>query len=655
MTGPSHHDESGAVAILYSILMLVVIALVALVLDIGAMRVDRRSAQTVADFASTAGVSVLATGGGGPDACDKAWSYVVSNIPELASANSPCRDSAGATRITWDCTSPPAVPTVGTDGTANPYYVEITWPVPDSHPAMLGESYTDYDGDPCNRVGVGIERVRGFVFGGWIAPAGSTGASAVARWTEGFDEESAVALIVLDPTGCGTLIAKGGGTDPGGVWVWEAPGGEPGRINVDSDASGCGGGKYVIDTDGLGGPPEIKAGVNAIDPVTLRGVVGNGVIKSFALQPANNPNKAYDPNDAPPLGDRIVGGDPTPGVPIAGERATRGPIDHRYDCRTGYSFPGHPPIEDCPEPPLGNYDPADPTANQHITNLRAHVATTAANIAADPLPPVVDGYAIWSRLGLPCNIDNSVGLLIPSLPAGAEDWWIDCPAPNGLTTSGSGELRILEGNVVFDSKINLQGGRLSINPDSPRDTFVFVRSGDLDKAAGAALRLGSDDTAGADGKFAENCDPLASCDDRGGVFVLLDDGRLIAAGGGSEMTWSAPLFNTEDYPACPDSGPFGCAFEDLAMWSEGKSSCSVGARTGTCQQTLSGDVTSLAVEGTFFMPNSHFNFSGSGQMGQQRAQFISYSLEASGNGALSMVPDPSRQTLFPETSLSLIR
>jgi hypothetical protein len=605
-------QQDGAIAVMFAMLLTAMLGLAALAIDLGALRVDRRAAQTAADMAAAAGVLRLnpeftdPTGAGGspPRACREAIAYFVANSPGAAP---PPGDPCAA----WDAfsyeTCTEATSTNLVTAESGDYEVTLAWPVhhgvagADGYTWMEDEGYSEeLDGRPCGRMGVRVSRTRGFLFGPVLDPGfaeGTTQARAVARVDQDGELGGVPALVVLDPNGCEVLDARGGGSDSGGIWVWEGQGGETGGITVDSTGRDCGSGQYVI--RGITATnPEVKAGVTGVT-VGGRGIVRNGEIRMFAIQNVTHAARAFDPGDVATSdsGGKLLGGWPKPGRPVGGRQFTRARVDHIYDCRTGYtgaSYSRHPGLPDCAGVLLP--DREVPAGSRYLTNLRTAVNGAASN-------PAAAGYTV--RSGTQCTVGSNT-TVTETLPEGSKGLWYDCS-----TLNVRGTLNIPRGDVVVTGGIDVGGGRLSINANTAQDNVVVLRSGDLSiGGANAEVTLGNRSA------------------DRGGTFVYLPGGVLEATGG-QALTWIAPHRGE---------------FQSLALWTE---SASLHRLTGGA---------GLDLDGVFYMPNATpFRFTGSGMMAQQRAQFITYRIELRGNGKLSMRPDPDRAVLEPRFGVGLIR
>jgi hypothetical protein len=178
--------------------------------------------------------------------------------------------------------------------------------------------------------------------------------------------------------------------------------------------------------------------------------------------------------------------------------------------------------------------------------------------------------------------------------------YVNCPA--GFVVKGTAAFT--GGDVVFAGGIDVQGGTLRVNGGSPlSDRAVFVRNGSITKDAQGSLELRR-------------------------TFVYLGNGRASLGAGSGGVTWIAP---------------FAGDFEDLALWSESALDHDLGGQA------------SLQLDGVFFTPNAHVQFTGQGNFAQLQAQFIADTLDMSGQGELVMQPDPSRVVLIPIVGARLIR
>jgi Flp pilus assembly protein TadG len=619
-------DESGAVLILYAVVLVVMLMMVAIVTDLGAMRADIRQTQSVSDMAATAGALSLAPEAEGTpsDACRAAWRYVIANVPTASGATDPC-----APFVDYD--DPPSCPETDQYVTAalgEDHEATIMWPVSDDvvggtdsvigfAPWSGGHYDTEVDGPRCERLLVRIQRTRGFIFGNALAgvASGTVARPAVARGGANEITPTPPVLVVLNPHGCETLTASGAGA--GYIHVAEGldkDGNPPGVITVDSDGSECGSGKYTMDISGSNAV--IWAGVA---PIARTPPVRDGAIESYALRTEWS-ERSYNP--ALVNANRLVGGLPEPKHPVAAPRRTRQPWEHRYDCRAGYatSSPTHVAIDNC-------------EGTGHITQLRTRInlVTELGTRALRESAAVAAGYEVYSDN---CNIDSGSH----TLPTDKKGWYFDCER---LRVGSAATVTIPRGDVIIRGGPNNNHGlaiqgTLRINDGSGGgDSIVVVRRGHLDKGGSGGLVFGKSESAG--------------------VFVYLPEGRMTVQGNDNQpFDWYAPYGDPES------NGSGGCnaseggsppeetEFQNLGLWS-------IHAGGSSSPQVLGGGVSNLNMEGIFYMPNSHFDFGGSGEMSQQKAQFVAYQVKASGNGTLRVAPDPSRMLAECTPATALIR
>ena len=111
--------------------------------------------------------------------------------------------------------------------------------------------------------------------------------------------------------------------------------------------------------------------------------------------------------------------------------------------------------------------------------------------------------------------------------------------------------------------------------------------------------------------------------------VVYQKGGALKDTGGSSPTWSPPT-----------EGPFA----GLSLWSEASTGYTINGGGG------------LDLSGVFFTPEANpFKITGGGGVTQQHAQFISYHLKISGNGALNLAPDTTLYVAIPPRAGTLIR
>ena len=100
----SLRPEGGAFAVLFSICCVAFFSIVALVIDLAAMRSDQQTSQSVTDSAALAGAAYLDSnfGGTAAGACAAAWGYFKTNAPGVsASEPSPCAPVESGQKPKW--------------------------------------------------------------------------------------------------------------------------------------------------------------------------------------------------------------------------------------------------------------------------------------------------------------------------------------------------------------------------------------------------------------------------------------------------------------------------------------------------------------------------------------------------------------------------
>ena len=457
----------------------------ALALDLAGLRVDRRADRLASDAAATAGTGAIDpfSGSRADEGCQVAWDYVLINLRDEGAPTAPnC--------ATFATTCSPDAPRTVT-GTAPPYTVTITHPIPDDHELMGGQTINEtIDGVSCQRLGVTISRIRDYAFARVIGfDTGTTEVRSVARITPDVGEGDVVPLVVLEPYDCGVLTADGQGK----ITVTHFMD-SPGVIVADSDGSGadCGASNpYIINVKAEGQERWIRA-------IPVPGPDGAAsAILSYALsgKPGTQPSRAFNEAD---LLTAIVGADPNdppasyfqlfPRPVFRSQRVTRAPIDHRYNCKSTYPLYLGLTIARC----------IDASGDTYIDYLVSDYG--------GPLAPV--GFARWTDFHS-CNINSGVTEV-------TGDWLVDCPNPQGFIVNGA-TVRFHGGNVVFTGDVDLRSsGVLEVNPSGSEDRIVFVRSGDLKKVAQATITL-----------------------DR--TFVYLQAGAINLVGGSGGLEWTAPI------------------------------------------------------------------------------------------------------------------
>lgn len=599
--------DDGAYAILYALLLVVVIGTAALVVDLAGMRQDRRQSRLASDAAVVAAARNLdPLGTPNPKAaCEEAWSYVHTNLGTTVPSTTGC--GSFPTTYPTSCSPIPAVNVA--DATSGDVRVRITWPVlststlmtsPDAAPA--DSTTTDRPVDPrtdgnasdaCTRIAVTISQSHEPAFASLFGLSGTkTTVTSVARAAiTGGPGKPIAALNVLNRTACQALHVSGQGF----IRV-DSVGGKPGIIAVESSGAACGT-KWVIHPADNGVPTGY---IRADGPVTTTPVsdgVGKGIILTWALQPAptGNPTHAYSTTDLTKLA-------PTPTLLTV--RSGSKPVTDIYGCNSGCSVP-------------------------YISDLRTAYGGTS-------MPPVGRVYAgsPFPYNTLPfvpfttCNVRSSDVIVME-----AANYYVDCPS--GLNVRGI--LVFKGGNVVVRGDITIFNNAcfatnvpvtsttapgacptvVARNVATPPSTesILYLQNGSISRNGGSF--------------FAAN------------TFTYLASGRIDFGGNPGTVLMTNPRL---------DPVPSGCdqtcqdkRFYKVSLWGESGGLMNIGGQG------------SLYLRGVLFVPNSKFNYGGQADQLQEGAQFWADTIENSGQGGLSMAPNPDDAVPTPILNVQLIR
>ena len=618
--------DDGAYAILYALLVVVVVMTAGVVVDLSAMREDRRAEKLAADAAATAGAIKLNALSGVADAnaaCEEAWRFLRVNLTGATTAMSACPTASFPSSFT---TCPSTARSVS--GAAGPWSVTITWPVPDAHtlmtaPNITGEDYSqvvdpEVDGaDACGRLGVTVQRDRDFVFasvGGFVGSA--TGNSSVARAELRGQVALEFPLVVLDQHGCQSLYSTGSSPSGAGIVV-KNNGITPGRIALDSagDAPGnslpgCSNSNSYI--------AEASGGSRI---VAYNGTSGaQGMILSYGplSKAASTAQLCSTGTDPATVTDRICP------APSSFQRITRKYWDWEYHCTASTAEPLSAPC------------PYTATVPDYISQHRSSYAGNVLN-AANALSR---GFQVINACSPSADFTRFV----------TGNYYVNCDVYRASKT------------VVFEGGIVVFKGGLDIKGQGGGQHCLVLNQ-----------EVGTAPPQDASGHY-RVCGPAAATDlpdtDSDAMYVYLQNGTVsrqnadliapqtfwyqesdpafggsagvriqIGAGtaGGSGVTGTL-------YLTAPTTGPF----TNLAVWAEN-------AAPSNDPNGL-GAQTKIALEGTFFLPNGQVEFSGNGSyLGPPRAQFVAWRLRTVGGSSLEMIPDAARTLTIPVGGVRLIR
>lgn len=248
-----------------------------------------------------------------------------------------------------------AAPTI----TAGAYRIVVRYPVPDAE--IVDSRRTGVglnDGTQCERMRVQVTSTQNTFFAAVLnVRTLSTARSATVRGILGTAQDIP-ALWLLDPYGCTSLSVAGGSLLSVGSTA------NPGIVVLDSDGSSCSSNQEPVSSTGSG---------SVLDALPHTGASqGRIVLRALSTSATLCSPPACDPSD-------VSGGRVTPQPVGSSKRATRAPVDWRYNCKAAY--PAYPAYHSITVPPCPKNTPP------YLDNLIA--AVTAAN-------PDTSGFQRWS-------------------------------------------------------------------------------------------------------------------------------------------------------------------------------------------------------------------------------------------------------------------
>ena len=630
--------DEGAYAVLYAVVIVVILAMAALVIDVTMVRNDRRTNRSASDAAAIIGARTLGYGGTSPiPACQAAMAYAETALN--ATGSDDCLNAFAGVPATL-CTAAKAtgIPLNAFMAIAG-RTVNVIWPVLDSSTFINSPDLENWgvntaqpaqavDGDACARLGVAINDSTSTLFGTGLGFGGSQGTQSrsVGLAVQDFDNgEVPAPLVVLDPTACAALAVSGGGT----VLVKATADFKfPGAIQVDSDGSGCtGNGTYVITT----GP---NSHIWALDTPT-----GDpATIREYAI--LTNPDHKYAPtalgtctNQSTEAGMTAGGWQLCP-KPIASGPISWTPWKNRYNC-AGNSPDGTPPPtaststtgSTCPQNVPGV---TLPTPRDYVDQWYRYAKFTAPTLGTTPTHEVI----LPNNKGK-CDIGDRI---FPVEVFANCDLSISGKAvfQKGLVVNGSVSVAGSDACIVFNDVASQCTGPV-VPADSARGVDganVFI-AGDLSVTTKADI-VSTQTFMYVDGQFDINLS-TATKPTEGNVYISAPYGRGLPVAVRDPCTGSTSNA-VAPKPAC---------FEALAMWAPAFAPQSK-------PFNLKGQ-TFLKIDGTLFTPKAYFFFTGGTVDVQDRAQFVARILDITGSGQLTMIPNTDRSTLIPGTKSTLIR
>lgn len=609
-----HRDEQGAVAIIAGISLLTMLLMAAFVLDLAALRSDRTTSQSIGDMAATAAAVEYGSSSNYEQACREALAFAAANLritgDDAAGRNAACATFAGHT-----CDDS-TVERSATYDIGN-YRITVTNPVVDGYFRMTQQAPdTTFDGEPCGRFGVEVERDRTLVFGGLAGVFdSSTQRGSVSLSSSGSEDGDPASLIVLRRDGCATLETGGQAQiivddlerEEDGVDVRY-----PGIITVDTVANGCNpNSNPVINTKG---GPSAPSAIRAED-----------FLYSYGLTAGSPQPQVYDESN---VAANKIAPRPTPG-----RQVTRSPVDYLFNCLDDYDAHSGDRWSPSHADSIGTIDACGEGNPGYVKALHGALSPRGApvnqnklngtHVAIDALRS--EGWSIFPDDFAGQSCGSASGTYGPGddVSFGTGDrFYVNC-GQNSNQFSPSGITFRDVDVVVHRNIIKLTGSAAyTVDGHPARGTVLFFQRGGVDFSGGTI--------------------------DWTDVFTYIENGWFSQSGSGS-VTWRTALGGAAG--GCPASfptqGPPAACFSPLALWSNAPSSSSN-------LNTMGGQAV-LDVAGTFFTPNSVFDIGGQGNYALDEAQFFAAELHNSGQGELRMIPNPDTTIDIPFRRTGLIR
>jgi hypothetical protein len=642
-------DERGAVLVLFTMSLVAMCAVVALVLDLAQTRTQRRVTKNAADVAARAGVGRLQFGPWS-GVC-KARDYLLANarqfsafdvgsetwsnpvLPPVLKSSTPCQAVLGAPDLTPCLPNVPATWAKLTATAGNGRFIieiQAGYHLPDSRFAEDAAESVD-TGDPllgsCDNLAVIVTQKQRPFFAGIVGGKDKlVMLRSVARLRLIQQSDYVAALQLLEKHKCNVLQTGGANTRV----VAQAYGTYPGIIQIDSqDDSGSCSQPLLNSQATTGGPSVVACSANSALLACTPGIgTAQSRIGLYALnlsRPAGDMTTAYPST----YGDTQA---------VATPQTGRGPVDIRY--------------------------------RQNVVNLDASAKSFINGNSGRPpgCASVVNNACTGSGVSwLVLEQTDCNSLLTFFLVPGrtlAQNIWFHCDlnvtVPLALTASAStivvtGQLQV--GNVftITDARKVYVGGQstgpkiglqlsgatsiLSINQASAlscslrtgggHTTTLVVGAGQLKVSSGAQMHLCQTFV-----YLASNFDKMPTTDGTEPCLTTAcsNYGGLINVSSGAFVDWSAPNEITNRIPTVNELATTN-KYEDLGLWTE------AGANNGN---TMSGG-SATSLSGVYFTPNADsFNLAGGGSLPiYLSAQFIATTLKITGGATINLVPNPN--------------
>lgn len=629
--------EKGAILPLTALMVVGSILMVALVVDHGELRVDRRTNKGVADMAARAGIARLQFG---------PWSGVC-KAREFLLANAKGFSSFDAGSETWSngaaqvygaspcpqvVSAPDAVACVANQPSTwaklqatalqGRFTVEIQsgYVLPD--PRYPDDTARGDVGSVCDNLAVIITERQSPAF----AQAGGFGSTlvttrSVGRLNATETLDFVAALQLLERNKCNVLQTGGSNTrviaQPFGVY--------PGTIQIDSAGDGSCPSPILNAQATSGGPSVLACSTNSTNPDCRPGIGDRpsriGVYAANFNKPASIISTAYPST----YGDTAVVGSP---------RTSRKFTDMRYRANVAA-------LDQDAESVLTGNSGRPPGCALVLLNACTGNGVTwlvlqPLDCATLPVFFAVPGRTSAQNIWFNCDLNVSSSLSLTGSNA-------NVVVTGQLTVSGnltiSDPRKVYVGGLATGNKVGVDltsGGILNLNMGGSATCAGRTEAGHANRfvLGHGSFKVGS----GASARMCQTFTYLASGYDK----VPATDGALpctnpcsgysgtISVSSGSFVDLSAP---NEITGRLPDAAELATTnpFEDLALWTE----------AGGNNNGLAGGA-ATKLRGVFFMPNADaFNLTGGGSLPiDLSAQFVSTSLKVTGGATVNLVPNP---------------
>jgi hypothetical protein len=654
------------VLVLVAAALVVIVVMAAIVVDLGQMRASKRDAQSATDLAALAAGFYLSGNGSSAaasnprEACKAAVNAIRVNVRDLPTSAALDCDAFPTTGIAPACTSvsPGTAPVVAT-GSA-PYVLSIQYPVPPgaiNDPRFSGQGAND--GSQCQRMKVTLRRTNEGMFTGVLGISTlETGASAVVRGTTRRDGLGVAALLLLERVGCAALQTSGGGSSGAGVVVQSSGPANPGVIQSDSagvvgaaaptvcttneNASGyaiygtalpsaSGGGPSITAQASSGGEPGV-IGIRSVAVGGRGGAVPVTGISPGATESSIMSRAAADKKYNTPV---LAGGSAqittihSSGYARATKTAATASAEgYRVingGACTGLDTNVAPVLEARVFVDCGTFQPTlaiFPNATELIVTGKVSVPNNA--LLSLPIVRRVDVRGCATSCSGSGNYALSVAGTLRVNTGGDGTLAAACSTRSGPGAGGS---------TTNWTQIATFGGPMLVTGSvSLCQTFAY-----LGQNASSYVKRAQTATGAAPENYpaVAACTTALPCPSNSGGSAKVDIG-----GGSGTADWTSPnQLNVQPRPSDFASNPF----EDIALWSESSDASFIKGQG------------SNRTEGVFFTPNSAMTFTGQATQSQPlNAQFISRTLNVSGQGTLNLRPNPEDAIVTPLTGTSVL-